>query len=131
MEKAGDIADVELLTIADPAFERTMLAHQRNSMAWIRTSILLISLGFTLYKFFQEVYDGLEGHKGVLAARWAAMILIAFGLFALFLAQIQFHKATSKIKQVFPDVQESFSWLISVLVLVVGLIMFLLVLFKQ
>ena len=35
------------------ALKRTLLAHQRTLMAWIRTSASMISFGFTIYKFFE------------------------------------------------------------------------------
>ncbi|MDR3557688.1 MAG: DUF202 domain-containing protein [Syntrophobacteraceae bacterium] len=44
-------------TIKEPssnqlALERTILAHERTLMGWVRTSTSLITFGFTLYKFF-------------------------------------------------------------------------------
>ena len=37
------------------ALSRTILAHDRTLMAWVRTSTSMISFGFTIYKFFQFV----------------------------------------------------------------------------
>jgi putative membrane protein len=35
------------------ALDRTRLASERTLMAWIRTSLSMISFGFTIYKFFE------------------------------------------------------------------------------
>jgi putative membrane protein len=39
------------------AFERSWLASERTLMAWIRTSLSMISFGFSIYKFFQYLAD--------------------------------------------------------------------------
>jgi uncharacterized membrane protein YidH (DUF202 family) len=39
------------------AVSRTMLAHDRTLMAWVRTATSMISFGFTIYKFFQFLED--------------------------------------------------------------------------
>ena len=39
----------------DLAYDRTKLAHERTLMAWVRTATSLISFGFTIYKFFDEI----------------------------------------------------------------------------
>ena len=39
------------------ALSRTILAHDRTLMAWVRTSTSMISFGFTIYKFFQFVQN--------------------------------------------------------------------------
>jgi putative membrane protein len=36
----------------DLGYERTRLAADRTLMAWIRTSVSMISFGFTIFKFF-------------------------------------------------------------------------------
>jgi putative membrane protein len=39
------------------ALDRTLLAYDRTLMAWVRTATSLISLGFTIYKFFQYLRE--------------------------------------------------------------------------
>jgi putative membrane protein len=41
----------------DLSYERTRMAADRTLMAWIRTSLSMISFGFTIYKFFQYLYE--------------------------------------------------------------------------
>jgi putative membrane protein len=41
----------------DLSYERTRMAADRTLMAWIRTSVSMISFGFTIYKFFQYLQE--------------------------------------------------------------------------
>lgn len=47
------MATAPLDASTDLAFERSRLASERTLMAWIRTSLSMISFGFSIYKFFQ------------------------------------------------------------------------------
>ncbi len=48
-------------TGTDLAFERSRLASERTLMAWVRTSLSMISFGFTIYKFFQYLGESTVG----------------------------------------------------------------------
>ena len=115
----------------DLAFERTMLAHERTLMAWIRTAVSMISFGFTIYKFFQELSKTPEGQHQLFTPRIVGMIMILFGLLSLLLAQVQHQIAIRKLKQYYPATQRSVSSVLSVLVLMFGLALFLGALLKQ
>jgi len=41
----------------DLGYERSRLAADRTLMAWIRTSLSMISFGFTIFKFFQYLKE--------------------------------------------------------------------------
>jgi uncharacterized membrane protein YidH (DUF202 family) len=45
------------------AVERTWLAYERTLMAWVRTATSMISVGFSIYKFFQ--FEKEEGARRV------------------------------------------------------------------
>jgi putative membrane protein len=65
------------------ALARNRLANERTMMAWIRTSVSLISFGFSIYKFFDFYSGGHMQSTGVIGPRRFAMAMIGIGLFAL------------------------------------------------
>jgi len=118
------------MSSTDLAFQRTVLANERTLMAWIRTAISLISFGFTIYKFFQEMSKDNQEEK-IFSPRVVGMMMIAFGFIALLFAQIQHYGAIKRLKRDYPEVQRSLSSILSTLILVFGLVLFLGVLFRQ
>jgi putative membrane protein len=74
------------------ALSRTILAHERTLMAWIRTSTSMISFGFTIYKFFQFVRDdrSVPHPEQLLEPRGVALVMILIGVGGLVLATIEY-----------------------------------------
>ena len=60
------------------AVDRTRLAHDRTLMAWVRTATSLISFGFSLYKFFEDLRERPQfaGDGGVIGPRGFALVMI-------------------------------------------------------
>jgi putative membrane protein len=113
------------------AFQRTRLAYERTLMAWVRTAISLISFGFTIYKFFEELSTKPGAQQKIFTPRIVGMIMIAFGFVGLLLAQIQHFTAMREIKKQYPQAQFSITSLLSILILVFGLLLFLGALYRQ
>jgi putative membrane protein len=112
------------------SFQRTALSYERTLMSWIRTSTSMITFGFTIYKFFEEVQK--TGHPArFFTPRMVGMCMIAFGFLGLLLAQIQHHKAYKLLREDYPAIQKSLSSVLSSLILVFGLLLFFAVLFRQ
>jgi len=104
--------------------ERTLLSHERTLMSWVRTAIALITFGFTLYKFF-ELEEGpparpATGH--VLSPRQFAVILIAIGLLALFIATVQNVQYRTALRRTGVKVPLSLSSLVAGLIAFLGLL---------
>jgi putative membrane protein len=119
-----------VLSNTDLAFERTMLAENRTLMAWIRTAISMISFGFTIYKFFQEMSKGSASHR-LLTPRIVGMLMISFGLLALVWGLAEHHAMFKKLKKSYPGIERSNTTLLAVLVLLFGLFLLSGVLFRQ
>ena len=81
-------SEVKLDFNSQMSVERTVLAHERTLMAWVRTATSLISFGFTIYKFFQLEAKDLPTSQ-IIGARTFASMMIMMGLFALAIATIQ------------------------------------------
>ncbi|HEX6193504.1 MAG TPA: DUF202 domain-containing protein [Chitinophagaceae bacterium] len=112
------------------SFQRTALSYERTLMSWIRTATSMISFGFTIYKFFQEVQKSAGGGR-IFTPRLVGMFMIAFGLLGLLFAQIQHVIAYRKLKNDYPQIQKSLSSVLGMLVLVLGLVLFLAALYRQ
>lgn len=125
-EHRTDLSD----TRTDLSYQRTALSYERTLMSWIRTAISLISFGFTIYKFFDEVYKG-NSHAHLLSPRRVGMLMILFGFTGLLFAQLQHNIAYKRLKAEYPQIQQSLSSVLSVLILIFGLILFLAALFRQ
>jgi putative membrane protein len=119
------------LTSNDLAFERTMLSYERTLMAWVRTAISLISFGFTIYKFFQELAKANDTTHKLFTPRIVGMTMISFGLLCLLLAQIQHKIAIKRLAKDYPKAQKSLTSVLSILILLFGLALFLGALFRQ
>ena len=84
------------------SMDRTSMAAERTLMAWIRTSISMISFGFTLAKFFEYLaHQKAAAVKGPLGGTWAAstvgLTLVAIGTFSLIAAIIQHRSELSTL----------------------------------
>jgi putative membrane protein len=79
------------------ALRRTFLAHERTLMAWVRTSVSLISFGFTIYKFFQYLSQEIPfQRKTYFGPREFAVAMIGLGVLSLAMAVIDY-RHTRKI----------------------------------
>ena len=111
------------------SYERTALSYERTLMSWIRTATSLISFGFTIYKFFEEVQKTKTGT--FVSPRMIGMIMIGFGVVGLLFAQIQHVRAYKKLRAHYPSLDKSLSSILGILILTVGLFLFLMAMFKQ
>ena len=74
---------------------RTLMAADRTLMAWLRTSLSMLSFGFTIYKFLEDI----ESKKGItltLAQRYTdvpqkvGLFLSALGTIAILMGMIEY-----------------------------------------
>jgi putative membrane protein len=119
-------------TTTDLAVDRTRLAHERTLMAWVRTSVSLISFGFTIYKFFQYMRDqGQPIQERAFGPRRFAIFLIAIGLISLALATIQHRHDMKTMRANYANIPYSMATIVAGLVAILGVVTFVAVVFRQ
>ncbi len=76
----------------DLGYERTRLAADRTLMAWIRTSVSMISFGFTIFKFFMYLRESdiLSGQLPLQGPRNLGLGLVGLGTFLLGMAIVEY-----------------------------------------
>ena len=119
------------LSNTDLAYERTILAHERTLMAWIRTAISMISFGFTIYKFFEELSSQNKVNERIFTPRIVGMVMICFGLVSLLFAQIEHRSEMKELRKSYSRTRRSLSGVLTYFILVFGLVLFLAALFRQ
>jgi putative membrane protein len=75
------------------AFQRTRQAADRTLMAWMRTSILMISFGFSIGKLFDadsSPLSGILGHRPSSGPFMVGTLLIAVAVVFLLAASIEY-----------------------------------------
>ena len=130
MDSSKNIVVEPELTPNDLAFERTILGENRTLMAWIRTSISLISFGFTIYKFFHETAKVAHPHK-LFTARHVGMLMIGFGLLGLIWGMMDHIAMMKKLRKSYPPIERSRVSYLAILVLLFGVALFLGAFFRQ
>jgi inner membrane protein YidH len=118
----------------DLAYERTALANDRTLMAWVRTATSLISFGFTIYKFFEDMadVDKSKAANHLISSRDVGMILILFGLVGLFFGLLQYRSDMQRLRMSYTKVKlRSFTPFLAILMLIFALLLFFAALFKQ
>ena len=107
------------------AIDRTRLAAERSLMAWVRTSLSMITFGFTIYKFLQFIRQ----QSGVplprpQAPRNLGLALIGIGTFALIAACIQHRNYVRKLGAVQPQKPWDLAFIVACLIGFLGLLVF-------
>jgi putative membrane protein len=112
------------------ALRRTFLAHERTLMAWVRTSVSLISFGFTIYKFFQYMSEEIPlQRKTYFGPREFAASMIGLGVLSLAMAVIDYRR-TRKILDLDELNYRSLAGKLAAIVFVFGLALLIIVLFR-
>ena len=119
------------MTSDDLALRRTFLAHDRTLMAWIRTSVSLISFGFTIYKFFQYLAETEKAHIHTLfGPRQFALTMIGIGVLGLAFASIDHMRAMKDLEKEHGATYRSLTGKLAGILCVMGLGLMAVVLFR-
>lgn len=108
------------------AVQRTIMASERSLMAWIRTALSMIGFGFTIYKFFQYLPE--EIAAGTIrrpnAPRNLGLTLIAVGTLGLVAAAWQHRRFLNEIGASQSRHVWSISFMVAILVILIGVLTF-------
>ena len=118
------------------ALSRTILAHERTLMAWVRTSTSMISFGFTIYKFFQFVQDdrSVPHAEKLLEPRGVALVMILIGVGGLVLATIDYRHQLHVLRRdydAYAPSRGSIALAVATMVAGLGVLGFVLVFLRQ
>ena len=101
---------------------RTFLSHERTQMAWVRTSLALISFGFAIGKFFHYLQGSRSERLPLIGANCVGTLMIVIGLVALALASIQHVRAMKVLRAQCPGLPASLAWVITSLLALLGIL---------
>ena len=66
------------------------MAADRTLMAWVRTSLSLMTFGFTLYKILEAMQESGRNLPSDTTPRNAGLLLIAMAIFALLMGTLEY-----------------------------------------
>lgn len=117
----------------DLGYERTRMAADRTLMSWFRTSLSLISFGFTIFKFFQYLVESdlITGNIQNHAPRNFGVALVGLGMILQAMAIVEYFLFQQKLSresgQKFPV---STALVASILLSLLGILVLLNLLFR-
>lgn len=108
-------SDAQLKTGGESTRAREHLANERTLLAWIRTAIALMGLGFVVARFglFLREISAIGGHPVQSESAYSSpigIVLIASGLLAVAISTVRFFQARDQIEkgrfepEVFPEI---------------------------
>jgi len=107
------------------AFKRTYFANERTQMAWIRTSLALISFGFGIAKFFQYLHENQGAEAPPMGPRTVGMLMISIGLVSLVVANIQHRQVVISLSEECPGLPRSTAGATAAVIMVMGVLAFI------
>ena len=115
------------------ALERTILAHERTLMGWVRTAASLITFGFTIYKFFQlELSGKVKPFHDVIGPRQFSILMISIGLLSLMIATLEYRIYRNGLSRWYPARRVvSLAGVVATLISIMGLVALAAVIFRM
>jgi len=126
------VAQTELKLVDILALDRNRLAAERTLMAWVRTSLSMISFGFTIYKFLQVIDE--QSTVPVLrpnAPRNVGLVLTGLGSFVVVVAAIQHWNYVRNLRTDQPYKPWDLSFIVACLIAILGVLLFGSIIFRS
>jgi putative membrane protein len=112
------------------AIDRTLMAADRSLMAWIRTALSMISFGFTIYKLLQGFAASGNELANASSPRTMGLFLTGMGTLAMVIGTIEYWYRLQDLRRQRPLSLVRPSLVISVLMSLIGLFMFVAIIFR-
>ena len=107
------------------SIQRTVMAADRTLMAWIRTSLSMISFGFTIYKVIQGLQEAGDVAIHGLDGRVAGLILSGLGAISIFIGMVEYFIIIKDIRSHYPISHWRYSLAIGVGIFCIGVTIFI------
>ena len=120
------MADKELKLVDMLALDRNKLAAERTLMAWVRTSLSMISFGFTIYKFLQVIDE--QSTVPIVrpnAPRNVGLVLTGLGTLVVTVACIQHWSYVKSLRTDQPYKPWDLSFVVACMIAILGVLLFL------
>ena len=103
---------------------RTTMAANRTLMAWIRTSLSMISFGFTVYKIIQGIQDAVPEIPIDLNPTRAGLVLTGLGIISLTIGIIEYYMVLKEVRKIMPIPYWTHPLWIAAAILIVAVLIF-------
>ena len=110
------------------SIERTVAAHERTMLAWVRTATSLISFGFSIQQFFRIARANAPEAGRLIGPTEVGLMMIFIGLLSLLLATLEHRSAIQSLKirypvtDHYPDIPRSPARVMAALIALLGLV---------
>lgn len=125
------MSSIKPITSNELSLHNTRMSADRTLMSWIRTSLSLISFGFTIYKFLQALQE--QNNTAPLnpqSPRTVGLILIGLGTFALITACLHYYTYLRSLGLKIRNNPWEMTLLVAILIGLLGFLMFISIVFN-
>jgi len=132
-ETEGAIVEADASTKL--ALSRTVIAHERTTLAWTRTATSLITFGFSIQQFFR-ITRGAAQPDHLIGPQEVGLAMIIIGLVALLLQTVDHRSAIQELKAQypvsagFPSIRRSRAQMLAALIALLGLLALVVMFFR-
>ncbi len=122
---AGPSADQLSTTRTSLAGMRTLLGADRTLMAWVRTSLSLLSFGFSIYKILEGFEEAGRQMGPGTGPRNAGLLLTGMGTLAMVMGSVDYFRNIRELRQYQETKGIRFPLVMAIIMSLAGVMLFL------